>query len=109
MGRTTRMTETPEPGSVPEEYERVPIEDWEGIEEHLRRAAGRGAVDASGSEISLRSGSATFTVTHAGDVDTGMPLHGFAKEGVDALYVDAGRGRIRVYGPDGLAYEFRIP
>jgi hypothetical protein len=101
------MTETPE--SAPEEYERVPIEDWTGIEERLRRTAGEAAVDASETGISLRSGRATFTVTREGAIDAGMPLHGFAKERVDALYVDADRGRIRVYGPDGLAYEFRIP
>jgi hypothetical protein len=107
--RTAPMIESPESGTAPEGYERVPIEDWSAIEEHLRRAAGRDAIEASDAEISLHSGSARFVVTTEGDVNTGMPLHGFATEGVDALYVDAVRGRIRVYGPNGLDYEFRIP
>ena len=93
---------------VQEGYERVPIEDWGGIEDALGRITG-GTVESSSDEIRLVSGSATFTVTREGGVDAGMPLHAFEREGVAALYVDADRGRIRVYGPDGLAYEFRIP
>lgn len=100
------MTDEP---TAPEAYDRVPLDDWAGIEERLRRVAGPGAVTVSGGEIRLASGSATFTVTREGEIDAGMPLHGFAKGGVDALYVDADRGRIRVYGPGGLAYEFRVP
>jgi hypothetical protein len=105
MTRTNRMSDD---SPVPEGYERVPIEDWDGIEDALRRIAG-GTVESSNGEVSLVSGSATFTVTREGGVDAGMPLHAFERESVEALYVDADRGRIRVYGPDGLAYEFRTP
>jgi len=99
------MTDEP---ATPEGYERVPIADWTEIEDRLRRMA-TGAIEVSDSEIRLASGSATFTVTRDGGVDAGMPLHGFEKGDVRALHVDTDRGRIRVHGPDGLAYEFRVP
>jgi hypothetical protein len=92
---------------VPEGYVRVPIDDWEKLERHLREVDG--SVETVDGVIQLRSGSAQFTVTREGDVDTGMPLHAFEREGVEALYVDTERDRIRVYGPEGLAYEFRSP
>jgi hypothetical protein len=102
---TTAGTDTPDP----EGYERVPMEDWEAIEEHLRRIADRGALEASEEEVVVRAGSARFGVTRDGGIDAGMPLHGFEKGDVEALYVDHDGDRIRVYGPDGLAYEFRKP
>jgi hypothetical protein len=92
---------------VPEGYVRVPIDDWAELERHLREVDG--SVETADGVIQLRSGDAQFTVTREGDVDTGMPLHAFEREGVDVLYVDAERDRIRVYGPEGLAYEFRSP
>jgi hypothetical protein len=105
MNRTNRMSDD---SPVPEGYERVPIDDWAGIKDALGRITG-GTVESSSDEIRLASGRAAFTVTREGGVDAGMPLHGFEREGVEALYVDADRGRIRVYGPDELAYEFRNP
>jgi hypothetical protein len=92
---------------VPEGYTRVPIDDWAELERHLREV--EGSVETADGVIQLRSGDAQFTVTREGDVDTGMPLHAFEREGVDVLYVDADRDRIRVYGPEGVSYEFRSP
>ncbi len=37
-----------------------------------------------------------------------MPLHEYADDGVDALYVEHERGRIRIEGGD-RSYEFRRP
>ena len=37
-----------------------------------------------------------------------LPLHEFEDGGVDALYVDHDRDRIRIEGGD-LSYEFRKP
>jgi hypothetical protein len=102
---------TDDPGensnAVPAGYTRVPIADWAALERHLRAIGG--AVETTDEAIRMESGNAHVTVTREGDVDTGMPLHAFEREGVTALYVDTDRGRIRVYGPDGLAYEFRNP
>jgi tetrahydromethanopterin S-methyltransferase subunit G len=92
---------------VPDAYTRVAIEDWEELERRLREV--EGSVETVDGVIQLRSGDAQFTVTREGDIDTGMPLHAFEREGVEALYVDADRDRIRVYGPEGVAYEFRSP
>ena len=93
--------------TVPEGYTRVPIADWATVERHLRRLPG--SVETTAQEIRIRSGNAQFAVTRGGRVDTGMPLHAFERDGVDALYVDADQGRIQVRGPTGLAYEFRVP
>lgn len=90
-------------------YERVPLADWAGIEEHARRIAGRDSIEVTETEVLVRSGDAQFGVTREGTVDTGMRLHSFEKGDVEALYFDHDRERIRVYGPDGLAYEFRKP
>ncbi|MFB6229321.1 MAG: hypothetical protein ABEH88_12360 [Halobacteriales archaeon] len=95
------------PHDVPEAYTRVPIEDWEELERHLREV--EGTVETTDGVIQLRSGDAQFTVTRDGDIDTGMPLHAFEREGVEALYVDADGDRIRVYGSEGVSYEFRSP
>jgi len=102
---TTADTDTPDP----EGYERVPIDDWAGIESHMRRIAGRGSIETSDAEIAVQSGSARFAVTRDGGIDAGMPLHAFEKGDIEALYFDHGRDRIRVYGSGGLAYEFRKP
>ncbi|MFB6296709.1 MAG: hypothetical protein ABEH66_07735 [Halobacteriales archaeon] len=103
------MTHEPTDTPDPEGYERVPIEDWGAIESHMRRIAGRGSIETSDVEIAVRSGSARFAVTRDGEVDAGMPLHAFETGDIDALYFDHGRDRIRVYGSEGLAYEFRKP
>jgi hypothetical protein len=95
------------PRDVPDTYTRVPVDDWERLERHLREVDG--SVETGDGVMQLRSGDAQFTITREGDIDTGMPLHAFEQEGVDALYVDIERDRIRVYGPEGVSYEFRSP
>ena len=101
----TAGTDTP----APEGYTRVPIGDWAEIESHMRRIAGGDSLAATDAEIVLRAGSARFRVTRDGEIDAGMPLHSFETGTAAALYFDHDRDRIRVYGPEGLAYEFRKP
>lgn len=91
-----------------EDYERVPIENWHALADHLREFAAGGEVNESGEGIEVTVGSATFLVTKDGRVSAGMPFHDFEDGGVDALYFDHERDAIRVEGGD-LSYEFRKP
>ncbi|WP_135852342.1 hypothetical protein [Halorussus salinus] len=91
-----------------DDYERVPIEDWTAVADHLREFAADGAVDESDEGIEVTVGSATFFVTKDGRVAAGMPLHDFEDGGVDALYFDHDTEAIRVEGGD-VSYEFRKP
>lgn len=97
----------PDSHDVPSAYTRVPVDDPEKLERYLRKIDG--SVETADGVIQLRSGDARFTVTREGDIDTEMPLHVFKRKGVDALYVDVDRNRIRVHGPEGVSYEFRSP
>ena len=78
------------------------------MEEHLRRFAEGGRVDASDDRIDVRVGSARFAVTRHGGVDTGMPLHEFSAADAEALVFDHDGGAIRIEGDD-VRYEFRRP
>lgn len=99
---------TPEPTGG--DYEQVDIDDWDALTEALRRFAGSGSVEEDEASITVRTGSAHVTVSRDGTVETGMPLHGFEAQHVEALYVDFDRGRIQIRDPQsGLEYEFRRP
>ena len=90
-----------------ERFDRVAIDDWDAVEEHLRRFAGTGRVDAGGVRVRVQFGTARFSVSRDGEVSTGMPLHDF--EGtVDELLVDHDGGAILVRSDD-FDYEFRRP
>jgi hypothetical protein len=91
-----------------DDYERVPIEEWTLVADHLREFAGDGEVDESDEGIEVTVGSATLLVTKDGRVTAGMPLHDFEDGGVDALYFDHDADAIRVEGGD-VSYEFRKP
>jgi hypothetical protein len=93
------------------DFVRVPLSEWEAVVEHLQRFGEPGSVTVGDDRIRVETGSADLAVTRAGRVETGMPLHDFASEGVDALYVDHERGRVQVRGTEesGLEYEFRRP
>jgi len=90
------------------DYERVGIENWNAIVDHLREFAAGGEVSESDEGIEITVGSATFLVTRDGRVAAGMPLHDFEDGGVEALYFDHDAEAIRVEGGD-LSYEFRKP
>ena len=45
------------------DYERVPIEDWNAVTDHLRAFAADGEVDESRQGIEITVGRATFLVT----------------------------------------------
>lgn len=91
-----------------EEYDMVPLSDWERVREAFERFCDGTLVEDDG-RIECRSGAATFAVTRDGVVDTGMPLHEFGREGVEALGFDHGNGAIVIRGTDGLRYVFRQP
>lgn len=95
------MTET--------DYERVPVENWDALVDHLKRFAGDcGDVAESGEGVEITVGSGTFLVTRDGRVQAGMPLHDFEDDEVEALYFDHEDDAIRVEG-GGRTYEFRRP
>jgi hypothetical protein len=86
----------------------VSLDDWEAIEEHLRRMGG--TVERDGDRLELRAGSARFTVTRTGRVEAGMPLHDLQTDDVVALTFDHERPAIRLEtAEDGVRYEFRVP
>lgn len=90
------------------DYERVLLDDWASVEDHLREFAEDGEITESDDGIAVTVGNARFSVTRDGRVEAGMPLHGFEDGGVDALYFDRAHDRIRIEGGD-LSYEFRKP
>ncbi|MFB6219150.1 MAG: hypothetical protein ABEH77_08270 [Halobacteriaceae archaeon] len=90
-------------------YTEVPIEDWAAVVEHLRRFGAPGEVTVEDGRVAVSVGSSRVAVTRDGRVETGMPLHGFEKAGVETLGFDHDAGRLRVQGADGLVYEFRRP
>jgi hypothetical protein len=89
------------------EFERIPIAEWARLQEALGRFCA-GGVEVDGGRLTCRCGSATFTVSRAGDVEAGMPLHGFATSGVEAVGVDATGGRLLVEAGE-TQYVFRHP
>lgn len=89
-------------------YERIPLEDRDRLEAALSELEGS-EVTVEDGRIELESGSARLVITREGRIEASMPLHRFASAGIDALYVDAGTGRVQVRDEDGLEYEFRNP
>ena len=83
--------------------------DRESLRRNLEQFAGAERVheDADGTLVAEFSGSTCFSVSPAGRVSSGMPLHGF--EGpADTLRFDHDSGRIRVT-VDAASYTFRRP
>lgn len=89
-------------------YERIPVSEWDRLASALAELD-RADVTVGDDRIELASGSARLAVTREGGVEASMPLHEFRREGIDALYVDRGAGRVQVRADDGLEYEFRNP
>jgi len=96
------MTDTEDAG-----YDRVAADDFDAVEEHLRRFADTGHVDAAGERIFAEMDSASFSVGRDGEVSAEMPLHDFAAV-TDVLRFDHDGGAIVVRGDD-FDYEFRRP
>jgi hypothetical protein len=92
-------------------FERIPLSEWERLRDGLERFCEDGVTvdtDADGDRLTCRAGGASFVVTRAGDVEAGMPLHGFAASGVDAVGIDADRAELLVEAGD-VRYVFRHP
>jgi hypothetical protein len=88
-------------------YDRVATDDRDAVEDHLRRFADTGRVDAAGERIFAEMDSASFSVGRDGKVSAGMPLHDFEAV-ADVLLFDHDGGAIVVRGDD-FDYEFRRP
>lgn len=90
---------------------RVPLSDWDAVVEHLDRFCAGGEFEADDDRAVCRFGNAWLAVSRDGTVETGMALHAFAREGVDALAFDHDRGELTVAtaGGDRLTYTFRRP
>lgn len=89
------------------DFERVPIDDWPAVVDAVERFAPDGDVETDDDSVSATTGSARIRITRDGAVETGMPLHGFAIDGIEAVYVDAERGLLQIR--EGVDYEFRRP
>ncbi|WP_433625920.1 hypothetical protein [Halomicrococcus sp. NG-SE-24] len=88
-------------------YDHVSIDDWDAVEEHLRRFADTGRVDTAGERVVAELDNSRFSVARDGEVSAGMPLHDFDAV-VDELRFDHDGGAIVVRGDD-FDYEFRRP
>jgi hypothetical protein len=88
-------------------FERVPLDEWNRLRDVLGRFCSDG-VETDGDRLTCGFGVATFTVDRAGDVEAGMPLHGFATSGVEAVGVDDEAGELLVETGE-TRYVFRRP
>lgn len=93
--------------STETDFERIPIAEWARLRDALERFCA-GGVEADDGRLTCRCGSATFTVSRAGDVEAGMPLHGFGTSGVETVGVDTAGERLLVE-TDETRYVFRHP
>ncbi|MFB6127903.1 MAG: hypothetical protein ABEJ79_11500 [Halolamina sp.] len=90
------------------ERERVSLSEWSRVVDHLERLGETGDVAVDADEVSVRVGSSSVVVTRDGRVETGMPLHEFAADGVAALAFNHDAGVLAVE-TDDVTYEFRRP
>ncbi|WP_254765774.1 hypothetical protein [Salinilacihabitans rarus] len=90
---------------------RVPLSDWDAVVEHLERFCAGGEFEVDDGRAVCRFANARLAVSRDGTVETGMPLHAFARDGVDALAFDHDRGELTVATADGdrSTYTFRRP
>jgi hypothetical protein len=93
------------PDSMPE---RVLLSDWSAVVEHVRRFGESGSVEIADDRAVAEFGTAHLTVERDGRVESGMPLHAFDADGVEALAFDHDDGAVRVTAGD-VRYEFRRP
>jgi len=91
-----------------DDFERVSIEDWDAVVDALERFAAGGTVETDEYSVTAETGSARVRITRDGAVETGMPLHGFAMDGIEAVHVDTERGLLQIR-EGAVDYEFRRP
>ena len=90
-----------------ERFERVSPSEWNRLRRLLERFCTDG-VSLDGDRLTCRCGVATFTVDRDGDVEAGMPLHGFSSDSVESIGVDADGGELLVETSE-TRYVFRRP
>jgi hypothetical protein len=87
----------------------IPLTAWDRLRAGIERfCAGRVEVEEEGDRLTCRQGVATFSVSRAGEIEAGMPLHGFETAGVEALGIDVEKGELLVE-TDETRYVFRHP
>ena len=94
-------------GEDDERFERVPPSEWSRLRSLLDRFCTDGVVVDS-DRMTCQCGVASFTVSRDGDIEAGMPLHGFSTTDVETVGVDADRGELLVETA-GTRYVFRRP
>ncbi|MCU4744096.1 hypothetical protein OB955_22715 [Halobacteria archaeon AArc-m2/3/4] len=87
---------------------RIALDDWDRVVEELEAFGRGGEVTTDEDAVRLEFGNARVTVTRAGEVRTGMPLHDFEQTGEATLVLDHDAGELTVEGDDG-EYTFRRP
>lgn len=88
--------------------QRVSLNEWETLTEHLRRFGRSGDVTVDDDRIHIDFGSAKIEVSQDGVVTTGMPLHDFTHDETTAVVVDHDSGTLTVES-DTVSYTFRRP
>ncbi|MFB6178816.1 MAG: hypothetical protein ABEI77_03715 [Halorientalis sp.] len=107
MDNPARRTRLPDGGP-----ERVALADWGTVVDHLDDFCQGGKFTVEDDCVTCEFPNAQVVVTRDGTVETGMPLHTFEREGVDALLFDHERGELTVeLGAEGdrLGYTFHRP
>ncbi|MFC4989516.1 MULTISPECIES: hypothetical protein [Saliphagus] len=88
--------------------ERVELSDWVELTAQLRRFADGAETTVDDDRIRIEFGSAHVEIGREGRVETGMPLHGFEREGDAEFVVDHEAGTLTVEG-ETTSYTFRRP
>ncbi|WP_207586919.1 hypothetical protein [Halomontanus rarus] len=87
---------------------RISLDDWDRIVDELEEFGRHGEVTTDEDAVRLEFGSARVTVTRAGEIRTGMPLHEFERTGEATLELDHESGELRIESED-VVYTFRRP
>lgn len=91
----------------PERFELIPLTAWDRLRDGLERFCA-GGVEEEGDRLTCRRGVATFSVSRDGEIEAGMPLHGFETSGVETLGIDVDSGELLVETGE-TRYVFRRP
>ena len=90
-----------------ERFELIPLAAWDRLRDGLERFCA-GSVEDEGDRLTCRRGVATFSVSRDGEIEAGMPLHGFETSGVERLGIDVDSGELLVETGE-TRYVFRQP
>ncbi|MFB6252699.1 MAG: hypothetical protein ABEI27_13635 [Halobellus sp.] len=88
--------------------ERVTLDEWDTLNDELRRFGHAGDVTVGEDRTRIDFGSAYVEVSRDGALRTGMPLHDFTHDDTAVIVLDHDAGTLTV-DADNVDYTFRRP